>query len=153
MRIPVFISFVGFVLLIMATFCPVLKLFYVVNWDVYDGSMPYGIVILLVGVVGIISAVFNELKIIRLAAQLSLGLVVLFYLLTLLKIYTSFGFISINTNGVKINTGHSLSHSVDKFLVSKVKFMWGIYVLFLGGILAVAPAVFYKNTSNFKVSL
>jgi hypothetical protein len=151
MRIPVLISFIGFVVLIMATFCPILKLFYVVNWDVYDGNMPYGIVILLVGVVGILGTVFNQVNIIRLAARLALGLVILFYLLTLLKIYTSFGFISINTNGVKLNTSHSIFHSIDKFLVSKVKFMWGIYVLFLGGILAFAGTLLNKNISKFKV--
>ena len=80
MRIPVLISFAGFVLLIMATFCPILKLFYVVNWDVYDGSMPNGIVLLLVSLVGILGTVFNDVRIIRLAAILSLGLVTLILL-------------------------------------------------------------------------
>ena len=151
MRIPALVSFCGFVLLVMATFCPILKLFYVINWDVYDGNKPYGIVILLVAVVGILGTVFSEVKIIKLAAWLSFGLVVLFYFLTLLKIYTSFGFITINANGVKINSSHSLFHSVDKFLVSKVKFMWGIYVLFLGGIIAVTGTLLNKKVSNFKI--
>jgi len=151
MRIPLLISFVGFVLIIMATFCPILKLFYVINWDVYDGSLPYGVVILLIAIIGIISTVFDQVKIVRFTAWVLIGLVVLFYLLTLLKIYTSFGFISINAKGVKVNTSPSLFHSVDKFLVSKVKFMWGIYVLFLGAILAPAGTLLNKNISNFKI--
>jgi len=78
-------------------------------------------------------------------------LVVLFYLLTWLKLYTSFGFINISSKGVKIDTGHSIFHSVDKFLMDKIKFKWGIYVLFLGGILAVAGTLVSKKASNFKV--
>jgi len=151
MKIPALVSFAGFVLLVMATFCPILKLFYVVNWDVFDGNLPYGVVILLVAVVGILGTVFSQENIIRLAAWLSFGLVVLFYLLTLLKIYTSFGFITINTSGVKLNSSHSIFHAVDKFLVSKVKFIWGIYVLFIGGILAVVGTFLSKKISNFKI--
>jgi hypothetical protein len=152
MRIPSLISFAGFVLIIMATFCPILKLFYVINWDVYDGNLPYGVVILMIAVVGIISTVFNQQKVVRFTAWLSFGLIILFYLLTLLKIYTSFGFISINAKGVKINSSPSLFHSIDKFLVSKVKFMWGIYVLFIGAVLAPAGTFFNKNISNFKIN-
>jgi|GEM_PF-388783 hypothetical protein len=151
MRLPSLISFVGFVIIIMATFSPILRLFYITNWNVYDGNMPYGIVMLLVAVVGILGTVLNQQKLIKLMAYLSLGLVVLFYLLTWLKLYTSFGFINISSKGVKIDTGHSIFHSVDKFLMDKIKFKWGIYVLFLGGILAVAGTLVSKKASNFKV--
>jgi Flp pilus assembly protein TadB len=36
-------------------------------------------------------------------------------------------------------------------LVSKVKFMWGIYVLFIGAILAVVGTFLSKKISNFKI--
>lgn len=151
MRLPSLISFAGFVIIIMATFSPILRLFHITNWNVYDGNMPYGIVMLLVAVVGILGTVLNQQKLISLMARLSLGLIVLFYLLTWLKLYTSFGFINISSKGVKVNTGHSLFHSVDKFLMNQIKFKWGIYVLFLGGILAVAGTLISKKASNFKV--
>ncbi|HEY4198143.1 MAG TPA: hypothetical protein VGM63_21530 [Mucilaginibacter sp.] len=135
----------------MATFSPILRLFYIVNWNVYDGNMPYGIVMLLVTIVGILGTVLNQQKLVRLMAWLSFGLVVLFYLLTWLKLYTSFGFINISSKGVKVDTGHSIFHSVNKFLMDKIKFKWGIYVLFIGGILAVAGTFLNKNVSNFKI--
>jgi hypothetical protein len=151
MRLPALISFAGFAIIIMATFSPILRLFYVTNWNVYDGNMPYGIVMLLVAVVGILGTVLGQQKLIRLMAWLSFGLVVLFYLLTWLKLYTSFGFINISSKGVRVNTGHSLFHSIDKFLMDKIKFKWGIYVLFIGGILAVVGTFFNKKVSDFKI--
>jgi len=151
MRLPALISFAGFVIIIMATFCPVLRLFYVVNWDVYDGNKPYGIIMLLIAIVGILGTVLNQQKLVRLTACVSLALVVLFYLLTLLKLYTSFGFITINTSGVKVSSGHSVLHSVDKFLINKIKFRWGIYALFIGGALAVAGTFMNKKASNFEI--
>ena len=91
MRLPSLISFAGFVIIIMATFSPILRLFHITNWNVYDGNMPYGIVMLLVAVVGILGTVLNQQKLVSLMARLSLGLIVLFYILTWLKLYTSFG--------------------------------------------------------------
>jgi len=150
MRLPALISFAGFVIIIVATFCPVLRLFYVLNWNVYDGNMPYGIIMLLIAMVGMLGTILNQQKLTRLMAYISLSLVVLFYLLTLLKLYTSFGFIKIDTSGVRVNTGHSVFHSIDKFLLNKIKFKWGIYVLFIGGVLAVAGTFLNKDVSNFK---
>ena len=47
--------------------------------------MPYGIVVLLVAVVGIIGVVLMQRKVARMAAWLSLGLVILFYFLLTFK--------------------------------------------------------------------
>jgi len=131
MRPANFISFAGFVVLIAATYCPILRPFHLFNWNVYDASKPYGIIILLVAVVGIIGTVFNRSKITRLAAQLSLILVVLFYILAQLKVRTSFTFIPF--------------HSIANLLTRQIKFIWGWYLLFGGAFLALLGALLEKK--------
>ncbi len=123
MRLSSFLSFAGFVMLLAATYCPILRPFHLVNWNVYDANKPYGIVILLVAVVGIIGTVFNQLKITRFAAWLSLSLIILFYCLAQLKIHTSFSFIPFR--------------SIEHFLARQIKFKWGWYLLFAGPVLAI----------------
>ena len=136
MRLPVLISFIGFVLLIAATYCPIVRPFHLINWDVYDGNKPYGIVILLVAVLGILGTFFNQAKITRTAAWFSLALVVIFYLLALLKIHTSFNFIPF--------------HSIDGFLSRQIKLKWGWYPLFAGPVLAILGTIARKKRSVFK---
>jgi uncharacterized membrane protein len=134
MRLNALLSFVGFIILVAGTYCPILHPF-VGNWDVYDGNKPYGIVILLVALVGIIGTVFNRVKLISLTARLSLILVVVFYLLAQLKIHTSFSFIPF--------------HSVDEFLTRQIKFKWGWYLLITGPLLALLGVLLTKK-SNFN---
>jgi hypothetical protein len=122
MRLNSLLSFAGFIILIAGTYCPIIKPI-LGSWDVYDGNKPYGIVILLVAVVGILGTVLNQMKITRLSAWLSLGLVILFYILAILKVRMSFDFVPL--------------HFVAKYLTSKLKFMWGWYLLFGGPVLAV----------------
>jgi len=128
------LSFAGFVILIAATWCPILHPI-AGNWDVYDGNKPYGLVILFVALMGIIGAVFSQPKIIRMAAWISLVLVSLFLILTILKVYTSFNFIPL--------------HFVARYLTHKIKFKWGWYLLFGGPMLALA-GVLYKRKAGFK---
>jgi hypothetical protein len=135
MRLSTFISFTGFVMLIAACYCPILRPLHVINWDVFDASKPYGIVILLVATVGIIGAVFNQVKITRFAAWSSLVLVVLFYMLAQLKIHTSFSFIPF--------------HAIENFLARQIKFKWGWYLLFVGPLLALLGA-FMEKKKSFK---
>ena len=136
MRPASFLSFAGFVMLIAATYCPLLRPLHITNWDMYDCNKPYGIVILLVAVVGIVGVVFMQTKIVHMAAWLSLGLVVLFYILVLLKIYTSFSFIPF--------------HSIARFLAHQIKFKWGWSVLFAGPVIALAGSLSEK--SKYKIS-
>ncbi|MDF2431795.1 MAG: hypothetical protein JWP44_1426 [Mucilaginibacter sp.] len=135
MRLNTLLSFAGFVLLIAGTYCPVLRPFHLFSWDVYAANKPYGIVILLVALVGIIGTVFNRIRLIRLTAWLSLGLVIVFYLLALLKVHTSFNFIPI--------------HPVGNYLSSLIKFKWGWYLLFAGPLLALSGVLLNKK-SNFS---
>ena len=138
MRLNILLSFAGFIILIAGTYCPIVHPF-VGNWDVYDGNMPYGIVILLVAVVGILGTVFNQAKIVRLAAWLSVGLVIVFYFLALLKVHTSFTFIPFR--------------SVAQYLTHKIRFKWGWYLLFGGPLLALIGALLGKKTNLNKPAI
>jgi len=138
MRLNNLLSFIGFVVLIAGTYCPILKPI-VGHWDVYDGNKPYGIVILLVAIVGISGTVLGQLTITRLSAWLSLGLVILFYILAVLKVRMSFDFIPL--------------HFLAQYLTSKIKFTWGWYLLFGGALLAVLGVILAKKPGlNTKIS-
>ena len=137
MRLPAFLSFVGFVLIMAATFCPLLRPFHFANQDAYDLNKPYAMVVLLITVVGIIGTVFNQFKITRLAAWVSLALIFVFYMAAIFKVKTSFSFIPFN--------------SIARFLSNQIKFRWGWSLLFLGSVLAVAGTFISKKASNFKI--
>ncbi len=128
MRLPSLISFIGFVLLIAATYCPLLRPFGLFNWDVYDLNKPYGIVILLMAVVGIIAVVLNRPKLVKLISLISLALVTLLLVAAFLKIHTSFSFIPFK--------------GITGFLERQIKFKWGWYLLFVGPLLALAGTFF-----------
>jgi len=138
MRLPAFLSFVGFVLVIAATFCPLLRPFHLANWDAFDLNKPYAMVMLLIAVVGIIGTVFNQVKISRLAAWLSLALIFVLYIAAILKVKTSFSFIPF--------------HSIAGFLTNQLKFKWGWYLLFFGGLLSITGTLVSKKASNFKIN-
>jgi predicted membrane channel-forming protein YqfA (hemolysin III family) len=135
MRPASFLSFAGFVILIAATYCPLFRPFGITTWDMYDGNKPYGIVVLLVAVVGIIGIVFMQIKIARMAAWLSVILVILFYFLALLKIHTSFSFIPF--------------HAISRFFARQIKFKWGWWLLVAGPVLALLGAKIEKL--RFKI--
>ncbi len=134
MRPSSFVSFVGFVMLIAATYCPLFRPLHIVNWDMYKANMPYGIVVLLVAVVGIIGVVLMQRKVARMAAWLSLGLIILFYILSLLKIHYSFNFIPF--------------HSFERFMERQIKFKWGWWLLIAGPVLAVLGVL--RNKPKYK---
>ena len=123
MRLNTIVSFVGFVILIAATYCPILRPFHIYNMDAYDGNKPYGILILLIGVIGVLGTFFNEARIVKFTAWASLIAVIVFYILAWLKVHTSFSFIPF--------------HALDAFLTRQIKFKWGWYLLFGGPLLAV----------------
>ena len=135
MRLNILISFVGFVLIIAGTYSPVLRPFHLYNIDVYGGNKPYGIVMLLIAVAGILGAVLNQFSTTRFCAWSSLILIIVFYILAWLKVHTSFSFIPF--------------HSLDNYLTGKIRFMWGWYILAAGAILAVA-GVLSSNRSKFN---
>jgi predicted membrane channel-forming protein YqfA (hemolysin III family) len=135
MRPASFLSFAGFVILIAATYCPLFRPFGITTWDMYDANKPYGIVVLLVAIVGIIGVIFMQMKIARMAAWMSVVLMILFYFLALLKIHTSFTFIPF--------------HAISRFLASKIKFKWGWWLLVAGPVFALIGALTEK--SKYKI--
>jgi len=137
MRLPLLLALLGFILIIAATFCPMLRPFHLFNWNVYDMNRPYGIVILLAAVIGILGTVLNQPKIMRLAAWASLVLVILLYIAAVLKVKTTFSFIPFK--------------SWTSFLANQIKFKWGWYVLFTGTALTVIGALLSKKRISVPV--
>ncbi len=135
MKLRSFLAFAGFVMLIAATYCPLFRPFGVTTWDMYDANKPYGIVVLLVAAVGIIGVVFMQSSIARMAAWLSAILVVLFYILALLKIHTSFTFIPF--------------HAISRFLAKQIRFKWGWWLLVAGPILSLTGAL--RDKPRYKM--
>jgi hypothetical protein len=124
MRIPSLISLIGFIMVIAATYCPMLRPFGLFSMNVYDMNKPFGMVILIVAVIGMIGVVFNQLKIARIAAWTTVALAALLYVGAYLKVHTSFDFLHMNKTAA--------------YLTSKIKFKWGWYVLFTSALLSLS---------------
>lgn len=137
MRLPSLLSILGFVLLIAGTYCPMLRPLGLFNWNVYGLSQPYGLLLMLVGVIGILCSVLNQAKVMRFVAFASLVLVVLLYIAAVLKVKTSFSFIPFK--------------GINAFLTRQIKFKWGWFVLFAGPVLAVIGALFSKKSIGVPV--
>lgn len=127
MRLPSLISFIGFVLLMAGTWCPLLRPFHLFNMDVYDLNRPYGMVILLISVVGILGVILNRKPLVRLTAWVSFILVLLLFVAAYMKVHTSFSFLPFK--------------SIAGFLSRQIRFKWGWYLLFAGPLLALAGSM------------
>jgi hypothetical protein len=136
MRPASLISLLGFILLIGATFCPMLRLFHLFNWDVYQLNRPYGMVIMLVGIIGILGTVLNQVKITRLSAWVSLTLVILLFIAAILKVKTTFSFIPFK--------------GINGYLTRQIAFKWGWYVLFAGALLSVIGVLVNKKPNYIQ---
>jgi hypothetical protein len=134
MRLPSLVSFIGFVLLMAGTWCPLLRPFHLFNMDVYDLNRPYGMVILLISVVGILGVILNRKQLLRLTGWLSLILVLLLFVAAYMKVHTSFSFLPFK--------------SVAGFLTRQIKFKWGWYLLFAGPLVALAGSM--VKTSKYS---
>jgi len=122
MKLSSLTSFLGFVLLMAATYCPLLRPFHLFNMDLYDLSRPFGMALLLIAVIGILGVVLNQTKIVKATAWLSLGFVLAIFLAAFLKINASFSFIPFK--------------SIAGFLSKQIRFKWGWFLLFGGPIVA-----------------
>jgi hypothetical protein len=136
MRLPSLLSLIGFIILIAATYCPMLSAFGLVTMNVYKMNQPFGLLLLLVGIIGVLCTFFNQTKVTRFTAFMSLGLVALLLLAAFLKVKTSFSFIPFK--------------GIAAFLTSKIHFRWGWIVLFVGPILAVIGALLSKKKLNIS---
>jgi hypothetical protein len=128
------LSFIGFLLLIVATYCPLLKPFGIFpNMDVYDIKQPFGITLLLIGVIGILGVVLRQNVIVKFSAWISLLLVIAFYAGAMFQVHHFFNFIPFK--------------SFAGFLTRQIKFKWGWYLLFAGPLLAVIGVYTTKKTA------
>jgi hypothetical protein len=131
MRPAPLLSLLGFILLIVATYCPMLRPFHLFNMNVYKLNQPYGMAIMLVGVIGILGTVLNQAKITRVTAWVSLLLVVLLFVAAMLKVKASFSFIPFK--------------GINGYLTRQIAFKWGWYVLFAGPVLSVIGSLVSKK--------
>jgi hypothetical protein len=134
MRLPSLISFIGFVLLMAGTWCPLLRPLIFHSFNIYDMSMPYGLLVLFIAVVGIIGIVLSQIKLVRLLSLLSFVLVLVLFIGVYFKIHTAFNFIPFK--------------SVDKYLTGLIKLKWGWYLLFAGPVIALAGSM--VKTSKYS---
>ncbi|QJD97982.1 hypothetical protein HH214_19920 [Mucilaginibacter robiniae] len=125
MQPKAFFSFLGFTLLLVATYCPLLRPFGLINWDLYDLNKPYGIVVLLVAVVGIASILLKQYSVKRIAGWMALALVILVYIAAVLKVKSSFSFIPFK--------------GMAGVLTRQIHFKWGWFLLFAGALLSIIP--------------
>jgi hypothetical protein len=116
MRISSLISFVGFVLVLAGAYCPLLRPFHLFNYDLFDLNKPYGMVVLLMTVVGILAVALDLRPL--------FGLVVLIYIAAFFQVKSEFNFIPFK--------------GIASGLSKSIKFKWGWYVLFVGSIMAVS---------------
>lgn len=118
-----FVAFIGFVVLAAGVYCPILRVFGIIQQTLYQVNKPYALVILLIAVIGIISVVMNRVPAAKIIARLGFVLVVVLYIGAVLKVHSSFSFIPFK--------------SIEQFAVRQIKFTWGWLVLFAGVLLSV----------------
>ena len=131
-----YLSFFGFVMLIIATYCPLLSPFNVkrFNLDLYQLNQPFGLLMLLLGVIGILGVVLKQKPIAKLCSWIALILVGVLFIAVVFKIRNFFGFIPFK--------------SVARFFVGTIKYKWGWFVLFGGPLLAVIGAFTTKSSKS-----
>jgi len=130
------LTFAGFVLLLAATYCPLLRPFGLTNMDLYDLNKPFGMVVLLVCCLGILGVALKQPSLARLCAWLSLALVTLVFIAVVLKVHHVFSFIPFQ--------------SIAGFLTRQIKFKWGWFLLFAGPVLVITGIVTTKTFISFS---
>jgi hypothetical protein len=120
-----YLSFAGFLVLIVATYCPLLRPFAIKRFDLdlYHLSQPFGILILLIGVIGILGVVLKQKPIAKLCGWIALILVTILLVAVRFKIHSFFGIIPFK--------------SIARFFEGTIKYKWGWFLLFGGPILAI----------------
>ena len=136
MRISSLISFVGFVLVIAGAYCPLLRPFHLFNYDLFDLNRPYGMVILLMAVVGILAIALDRRPLVKTTAYITLVLIVLLYIAAVFQVKSKFSFIPFK--------------GIASGLARAIKFKWGWYLLFAVPLLALAGVLFERRKNLNK---
>ncbi|WP_295771800.1 hypothetical protein [uncultured Mucilaginibacter sp.] len=118
-----FLSFVGFILLLAGTWCPLITAFGLKTYNLYGLEKAFGMVVLLMAVVGLACIILRKFTIARLAAWIGLGLVLLVFTAAQLKVHDFFSFIPFK--------------GIAGFFTHQIKFKWGWYLLFAGPVLSI----------------
>ena len=109
-------------MIISGSFCPLVRPFHLINWDLYALNKPYGIVVFIVAATGILAVVAGQKSAAKAIAWVSLLLVILIYAAAVLKVNTSFSFIPFK--------------NISAGLSRLIKFRYGWAILFVGSLLA-----------------
>ena len=123
MRISSFISFAGFAAVLIATFCP-LAHFLFVHKTIYNVNQPYGLILLLITVIGILGSVLSNKNLTRLMAWINVGLIVLLFVAAVFKMTHYFNFMPFHWGSESLN--------------NHIHFDWGWYLMLAGTIVALA---------------
>lgn len=122
MTLRKFISFAGFILLIAGLFSPLISPLGLVKWNLFDLNRPFGIVVLAIAVTGLAASLTKSSQLVKFAAWVTLGLVVLVFIAAVLKVNTAFSFIPFP--------------KLSQTLSGLIHYRWGWYLLFAGPVLA-----------------
>lgn len=136
MRPRLFVAFIGFAMIISGTFCPLLRPFHLINWDIYALNKPYGIVVFVVAATGILAVITGQKSAAKAIAWLSLLLVILIYIAAVLKVNTSFSFIPFK--------------NISAGLSRLIKFKYGWVILFFGSLLALVGSYGANRKVGYK---
>lgn len=117
------LSFAGFILLIVATYFPLLRPFGLRNMNIFDLSMPFGMVVLLVALMGLLGVVLKQRTLAKFCGWISLFLILLLLLASYLKIHNAFSIIPFK--------------GIAGFLARQIRYKWGWLALFAGAFLAI----------------
>ncbi|GAB3928168.1 hypothetical protein [Mucilaginibacter myungsuensis] len=117
------LSLAGFILLIIATYFPLLRPFGLRSMNMFDLSMPFGMVVLLAALMGLLGVVLKQRALAKFCGWISLFLIFLLLIASYLKIHNAFSFIPFK--------------GIAGFLTRQIKFKWGWWALFGGSALAI----------------
>src|ERR1700748_1704290 len=126
MRISSFVSFLGFVLVLIGAYCPLVVFKIVVNWKHYNLfglNQPYGITVLLMAVIGILAVILDKRALIKISAYVSFVLVALIFAGVIFQVHNTLGELPFNF--------------LAALFAKAIHFKWGWYLLFAGALLAV----------------
>ncbi|MGI4020375.1 MAG: hypothetical protein ACRYFA_02615 [Janthinobacterium lividum] len=117
-----FVTFAGFVMLIVGIFSPLISPLGLVKWNLFDLNQAFAIVVLVVAIVGLVGIVIQNKQLSKFAALISLALTILVFVAAVMKVKTSFSFIPFP--------------KISQTLSGLIHYRWGWFVLFAGPVLA-----------------
>jgi len=117
------VSLVGFVLVIVGIFCPLISPLGLVRWSLLDLNKTFGLILNAVAISGVIFTFKKQPAILyKLNAWTAFGLVVFIFIAVVMKVQTAFSFIPFP----------KIANTLSGF----IHYRWGWYLLFVGPILA-----------------